>query len=260
MATTLRRSFAIQRRVIGALVLREVITRYGRHNLGVLWMVVEPMMFTLGIVAVWSIIGIGSHSGLPLVPLALTGYTSILMWRNVASRCTQIMRANLPLMHHRNVRIFDMYVARIILEIGGILLSFFVLLGVFTVAGYMDFPRDVLSMALGLAMLTWFGVALAMIIGYVSEISEIADRVWHVLVYLSIPVTGAMYIVAWLPPDFRAIVLWFPMVHGAELLRSGIFGSVAQFYFDLPYLCMVNGIITVIGLLLIRDLNKRAEP
>jgi len=257
---TLQRSFAIQRRVIGALVLREVITRYGRHNLGVLWMVVEPMMFTLGIVAVWSIIGIGSHSGLPLVPLALTGYTSILMWRNVASRCTQIMRANLPLMHHRNVRVLDMYIARIILEIGGILLSFLVLLGAFIVTGYMDFPRDILATALGLAMLAWFGVALAMIIGYVSEISEIVDRVWHVMVYLSLPVTGALYIVAWLPSDFQKIVLWFPMVHGAELLRSGIFGSAAQFYFDLPYLCLVNAIMTVLGLLFIRDLNKRAEP
>lgn len=260
MSANLRRSFAIQRRVIGALVLREVITRYGRHNLGVLWMMVEPMLFTLGIVAVWSIIGIGSHSGLPLVPLALTGYTSILMWRNVASRCTQIMRANLPLMHHRNVRVLDMYVARIILEIGGIILSFFTLLCTFMATGHMDFPRDILSMVLGLALLAWFGVALAMIIGYVSEISEMVDRVWHVLVYLSIPVTGAMYIVAWLPQDFRQVVLWFPMVHGAELLRSGIFGSAALFYYDIPYLCLVNGMMTVLGLLLIRDLNKRAEP
>jgi len=260
MATTLRRSFAIQRRVIGALVLREVITRYGRHNIGVLWMVVEPMLFTLGIVAVWGIMGLGKGQNLPLVPLALTGYTSILMWRNVASRCTSVMRANLSLMHHRNVRVMDMYIGRVILEIGGIVISFVFLLSAFFVLGYMSFPADLLTMTAGLLMLAWFGFALAMIIGYISEISEIIDRVWHVAVYLSLPVTGAAWIVAWLPQDFQDVVLWFPMVHGSEMLRHGVFGSAAQFHYDIGYFSAINGVMTLIGLLLMRDLNRRVEP
>ena len=260
MTTSLRRSFAIQRRVIGALVLREVITRYGRHNIGVLWMVVEPMLFTLGIVAVWGLVGLGKGGNLPLVPLALTGYTSILMWRNVASRCTSVMRANLALMHHRNVRVFDMYIGRVILEIGGILISFVFLLSVFFILGQIDFPADILNTTLGLMMLAWFGFALAMIIGYISEISEIIDRVWHVMVYLSLPVTGAAWIVEWLPPDFQAVVLWFPMVHGSELLRHGIFGGAAKFHYDLAYFGAVNGVMTFIGLVLMRDLTRRVEP
>ncbi|MDP3222903.1 MAG: capsule polysaccharide export ABC transporter permease, partial [Rubrivivax sp.] len=44
----------VQRRVIGALMMREVITRFGRHNLGALWLVAEPMIFTLGVAAVWA--------------------------------------------------------------------------------------------------------------------------------------------------------------------------------------------------------------
>ncbi|MBM3613658.1 MAG: hypothetical protein FJX19_11965, partial [Alphaproteobacteria bacterium] len=55
MAMTLRRSFAIQRRVIGALVLREVITRYGRHNLGFAWLLLEPLVFTLGVIMLWTV-------------------------------------------------------------------------------------------------------------------------------------------------------------------------------------------------------------
>jgi ABC-2 type transport system permease protein/capsular polysaccharide transport system permease protein len=44
MDTSLRHSFEIQRRVIGALLMREVITRFGRHNIGFLWLFVEPMI------------------------------------------------------------------------------------------------------------------------------------------------------------------------------------------------------------------------
>ena len=35
----------IQIRVIWALVMREMITRFGREGLGVLWMMAEPAMF-----------------------------------------------------------------------------------------------------------------------------------------------------------------------------------------------------------------------
>ena len=42
---TLRRSFQIQRlQVVWALILREILTRYGRHNIGFLWLFVEPML------------------------------------------------------------------------------------------------------------------------------------------------------------------------------------------------------------------------
>jgi len=37
-------SFRIQLRVIGALLMRDVLTRFGRHNIGFMWMFVEPMI------------------------------------------------------------------------------------------------------------------------------------------------------------------------------------------------------------------------
>jgi capsular polysaccharide transport system permease protein len=43
----------IQLRVLHALMMRELITRYGRDNLGVLWLVGEPMIFTLGVTTLW---------------------------------------------------------------------------------------------------------------------------------------------------------------------------------------------------------------
>lgn len=37
-------AISIQARVIGALILRELHTRYGRENIGYLWLVAEPLM------------------------------------------------------------------------------------------------------------------------------------------------------------------------------------------------------------------------
>ena len=37
MFHSLRQSLGIQKNVIGALIMREIITRYGRNNIGFLW-------------------------------------------------------------------------------------------------------------------------------------------------------------------------------------------------------------------------------
>lgn len=51
--TSFWESLAIQRRVIGALLMREIITRYGRNNIGFLWLFVEPLLMTFVIVLMW---------------------------------------------------------------------------------------------------------------------------------------------------------------------------------------------------------------
>jgi ABC-type polysaccharide/polyol phosphate export permease len=97
MEPLFRRSFAIQKRVIGALLLREIITRYGRHNIGVLWLVVEPMLFTLGVAGFWYVAKLHTVSNIPIIAFAITGYSSVLVWRNAANRCAKAIEPNLSL-------------------------------------------------------------------------------------------------------------------------------------------------------------------
>ena len=99
----------ITRRVIGALVLRELLTRYGRNNIGFLWLFVEPMLFTLVITAFWAATRTIHGSDIPIVAFALTGYSSLIMWRNMGNRCIDALRSNLPLLYHRQVRVIDVY-------------------------------------------------------------------------------------------------------------------------------------------------------
>src|SRR5437879_4888474 len=127
------RSLAIQTRVIGALVMREIITRYGRHNIGFMWVFVEPMMFTTGVLGVWSLVHTHA-SKLPLVPFVVTGYSTVLLWRNTINRCGNAIEPNRALLHHRNVRVVDLFIARLLLEVGGATLSFMTLATLLTLA------------------------------------------------------------------------------------------------------------------------------
>ena len=114
------RGLAIQTRVLHALMMRELITRYGRDNLGVLWLVGEPMIFTLGVTTLWTLAGLAhGGTGIPIVAFAVTGYSSVLMWRNATSQCSAGIEQNKPLLFHRGVLIIDVFLTRIALEIIG---------------------------------------------------------------------------------------------------------------------------------------------
>lgn len=255
----LRRSLMIQFRVIGALLMREVLTRYGRHNIGFMWMFAEPMMFTLGVAALWSFAKIG-HTSMPIIPFAVTGYSSVLLWRNMPGRCSGAVEPNLALMYHRNIKVIDIYASRILLEFSGATMSFSILSLFFISIGWMSFPEDVLKILFGWFMLAWFGASLAMTIGALSELSDVIEKIWHPITYLMFPLSGAMFMVDWLPDAVKNIILFLPMVHGVEILREGYFGSAVRAHYDIPYMAVICLCMTLLGLTLAHEAGRRVTP
>lgn len=253
-------SWAIQKRVFGALLMREIITRFGRHNIGFLWLFAEPMMFTLGVTALWTIAGLHKVSDLPIVAFAVTGYSSVLLWRSMPSRCISAIEPNLPLLYHRNVRLLDVFMARNALEAAGTTISAVVLVLIFRGLEWMEFPEDVLLVAAGWVMLAWFGASLALFLGALSANSELVEKFWHPAAYILFPLSGAAFLVDSLPPAAQSAVLFLPMVHGVECLREGFFGSKVVTHFSLSYVAAWNAGLTVAGLLLTRAIADKVRP
>lgn len=258
--TSLSQSWAIQRRVIGALLMREVLTRYGRHNIGFLWLFLEPMIFTLGVTALWTAVKSVHGSDLPIVAFALTGYSSVLLWRNMPARCIGALEPNLSLMYHRNVKIIDIYLARLLLEAAGATFSFATLGTLLVALGWMEPPQNILLMIGGWAMLAWLGGALALFLGALSEKTEVVDKLWHPTSYLLFPLSGAAFMVDALPAQLQSIVLWIPMVHGAEMIRAGFFGARAHAQYDIMFMATVTLAITLFALVLLREVAREVAP
>ena len=253
-------SLKVQWRVLGALLIREMLTRYGRHNIGFLWLFVEPMIFTLGVTALWTATKSVHGSDLPIVAFALTGYSSVLLWRNMPGRCIGALWANLALMYHRNIKVIDIYAARLILEFGGATISFATLGMVFILLGWLAPPEDLLQVAGGWLILAWFGSALAMFLGALSHESELVDKLWHPASYLIFPLSGSAFMVDALPRVAQEIVLWIPMVHGVEIVREGWFGARARAHYDVGYVLPLCLLLSFAALLQVRHVARRVVP
>lgn len=256
----LRQSWGIQRRVIQALLLREVLTRFGRHNIGFMWLFVEPMLFTLGVTALWTATKSVHGSDLPIVAFAITGYSSVLLWRNMPGRCIDAIEPNRSLLFHRNVRVIDLYFARLLLEGAGATISLIALSLLFIATGQMHPPEDVLQVIGGWLMLAWFGVALALFLGSAAERWEMVHKLWHPLSYLLFPLSGAAFLLSVMPPEAQAVLTWLPMIHGVEYLREGFFGSQITAIYDLGYMAICNAVLTLLGLALIRIVSESVIP
>lgn len=240
--------------------MREVLTRYGRHNIGFLWLFVEPMMFTLGVTALWTLAGAGHGSNLPIVAFAVTGYSTVLLWRNMPARCIGAVGPNLALMYHRNVKVIDIFVSRLVLEAAGATISFVVLGAFFSFVGLINPPEDLSMVLLGWFMTAWFGCSLAIFMGAISEQSEIIEKLWHPVSYLLFPLSGAAYTVDALPRIAQEFILWLPMVHGVEIIREGYFGSTFKAHYDLGYMVLTCIVLTLLGIAKTRQISRMVMP
>lgn len=256
----LRRSAAIQARVIHALLMREILTRYGRHNIGFLWLFVEPMLFTAGVTTLWTVTKAVHGSDLPIVAFALTGYSAVLLWRNMPARCIGAIEPNLALMYHRNVRVIDIFAARLLLEAGGATISFATLSLLLIYAGWLDPPVDILTVAAGWLLTAWFGASLAMFLGALAERSELVEKLWHPISYLAFPLSGAAFTVSALPPAARQYILYVPMVNGVEIVRQGYFGDKFHAIYDADYLIGCCITLTLLALAQIAVANREVTP
>jgi capsular polysaccharide transport system permease protein len=253
-------SLMIQKRVISALLMREILTRYGRHNIGFLWLFAEPMIFTVGVTVLWNITNHKSADGISITAFVLTGYSMILLWRNMPGRCVGAVGPNASLLFHRQVKPIDVYISRLLLEALGATISFVILSFVFISLGLVNPPHDILVVLEGWMLIVWYAASISLFVGALSEKTEIVERVWHVVQYLMIPLSGSFFMADSLPEQARDILLYIPTVNCAEIIREGYFGPGYRWHYDYNYLLAVNSALLLLGLAQVRDMSRKFTP
>ena len=253
-------SWRIQCRVVWALLLREIITRFGRHNIGVLWLLVEPLLFVLGVAALWSLIdsknvGVGNAA-----EFAAVSYSTVLLWRNPSSRMVKAVESNQSLLYHRYVRPMDFFWARLILEFGAGTAGFVLVYLLFLSFGIAHTPHDTLTMTLGWALIAWFSFGFSLFTAAISELSEAIEKIWHVVLYFMLPISGSFFPAYVVPTPYRDYLLLSPLVDATEFLHSGYYGPRMPTYYHMQYLIIFNALLTAISLSLVRIVSRRVQP
>lgn len=252
----LRAGWRAQVHVIHALVIRELHTRFGRENIGFLWIMVEPLLFAGLVAIIWRFMKGPTEHGIGVVAFAVTGYIPITLFRHGISRSVAIFTANSSLLYHRQIKIIDFIIARFFIEFIGGLMAYIFIASVLILFDQFPIPSSIGTLIGGWALYSLFSFSLCLIIAPLSEMSEVIEKFVPVTTYIMLPFSGLFLLAAWLTPDMRAYFLWSPFVNAMEMMREGVWGNQITAYYSIwnPLACSL--IASAIGLALCRHVRK----
>jgi capsular polysaccharide transport system permease protein len=196
--------FRIQTRVLGALTLREMGTRFGRDNLGYIWLFLEPMLLGGAIGTLHLASGHAMPGGLDPFVFWVVGYIPFYLFRGIVNRAPVGIAGNQSLLYHRQITVLDIMLSRHLLEaaaVGIALMLYLILFG----AVLDEWPEEPGLIVLGMVLMLGLAQGLAFLIAAGSTYTELFERITHLAVYLCMGLTGAFvpttydipYVLAW---------------------------------------------------------------
>ena len=248
------RSFVVrQSQIIGALMMREMATRYGRRGLGFLWVVGEPLLFCFGVILIWTFIRHRNDHGLGVAPFIMTGYMSLLLLRHSISFSLSAVGSNLGLLYHRALGPLHFYLTRNILELAGATAAFIVVYLTLLLFHQAELPHDWLLFYSGWLLMWLMATGTGFIFSGLATRFEAMERIVPLLSYAMIPLSGVFFMMDWLPEGVREKYLWIPFPNAIEMIRAGVFGEFVPTHFNAAYAIATALLLILVGLLLIKN-------
>ena len=245
--------------IIIALMLREIITRFGRRGLGFAWLVGEPLIFIFGVIFVWSFIKAPYQHGMRVAPFIMTGYVSLIMMRHLISYSMGAVSGNAGLLFHQKIKVLHVYFSRYVLEFAGSTAAFFVTYLILFSFGQVSLPHDLMLVYWGWFSLFVFSCGLAMVISALAMEFDILERLVPVFMYLILPFSGVFMMAAWLPPAYRKLYLLFPLPHAIEMIRAGVFGEFIETHYDPLYPFFWGSVFIALGLIMLARAKEHLD-
>jgi capsular polysaccharide transport system permease protein len=257
--TTARRAgpLAVQARILEALMLRDIKTRFGGSEWGFLIAIGWPLSHVLLLL----IINIGMGRIAPYGDSAAlwfaTGVVPFMAF-NYMSRFIMLgIVLNRPLLFFPIVKITDILFARAIVEVLNAGVIILILFAIFWAFGIDFMPIDLVQASFAIMAMLLLGVSFGVINGIIAA----AIPFWvtgSALLQITLWVaSGVLFVPDTLPIQLRAWLSYLPTLQGVEWMRSAYYEGYGGSILDRTYLVSVAMVSLFIGLALERLLRGK---
>ncbi len=246
-------------RIVGTLMMREIMTRFGREGLGFLWLIGEPLLFCLGVVLMWTILKPPYEHGIRVGAFVMTGYMCLLLLRHQIAYCLHAVGANTGLLYHRQVKPIHIYISRGLLEFAGSTVAFVIVYAILLAIGQVSLPHDLGLLYTGWCTLGLLSFGMGLTISALAMRYETFERLTQLLTYLLIPLSGAFFMASAVPSQYRDVFLLIPLPHTVEMVRAGIFGEFVETHYNPVYPLAWAGGLIFLGLLLLSVVRNHID-
>jgi capsular polysaccharide transport system permease protein len=215
------RGLEIQFDVIYALILRESRTRFGKHLLGYVWALVEPLLWIGLLFGLFYFSGRQIPYGMTVITFVTTGVVPFILVRNCVRYGINAVSANRSLLFFPQVHALDVVMSRAFLEMATIILVFWAIIGTHELYYGHYSPTDTAMVIGGLFLGGLIGASAALAFCFANMFLGWIDRVINRLLRILFFTSGAFFDVNEVPLEAQRILLWNPLLHITSIVRIG---------------------------------------
>lgn len=249
-------------RIIYALMLREIRTRFARARLGYAWAILEPISHLLTLGSVFSYM----NSSLPPVGDSLflfymTGLLPYLMFGHVANEVGSSITSSGAVLQLPTVQRTDVIVSRAALQMATEILVGASAFGFSWLIGLTDRPMfaNPLMCVAALLLLWCLGLGIGCINIALSGFFHGWDMLWQSIVRFLYFSSGIYYSPISMPEVIRDALSWNPILHGLDMFRAGFYSQYDPHWLDVGYLVGWSAGTMMVGLALERATRSRIK-
>lgn len=243
------KALKVQRRVILALVLREIKTRFGERRLGFFWVIAEPIIHVGVFMLIWEVVGRMGPRGVDKFLFILTGVLSYFLFRNTTKKVVASLRSNKALLIYPHIHIYDFSFARAVLELMTYSMAFVLLLFAASFFG-VDVSIDNILGVLYIYFFIWiFGISFGMFCLPVINTFPVTQYILDIILRVGYFLSGVFFSIDRIPPKYYDVIAYNPMLQLIHTFRANFFErmEVKEMFYDPAYLISITAIMFFIG-------------
>ncbi len=240
-------------RVIMALMLREMTTKYGRSPGGYIWAILEPVAMITVLSFGFALVMRTPSLGNSFIVFYASAYLAFNQFRTLENAVTRALPFSRGLLRYPVVTWLDAILARFFLNfLTNVLNSILIMWGVLNFATgswYIKLGPMVEAMSLAALLALGMGTFNALM----SGVWPVWITIYKIITRPLMLASAVLYIFEDLPTT-AANVLWYnPLVHITGLMRSGVFSTYDPQYISIPYVLAISMVALSVGLLFLRS-------
>ena len=239
-------------RVVFALVVREMGTRFGRSVGGYLWAVLEPLGGIVLLAIAFSLAVRTPPMGTSFMLFYATGIVPFNMYRTISSAASSAISSNKGLLTYPVVTLLDAVIAKFLLTLLTQLTVATVLLVGIVLAFDLHINLDLAAAACALALAAVLGLGVGTLNCVLFGFFPTWKNVWGVLTRPLFILSGVFYVYETVPAKFQAVLWWNPLVHVIAVMRAGFYGTYHPQFVSYPYVLGIALVTFVVGAYLLR--------
>lgn len=244
-------------RVLAALILREMSTRYGRSWGGYFWAFAEPLgaiaLLTLAFSQMMRTPPIGSSFAL----FYATGYMAFHVYVDISNAVSNAVQVNRKLLRYPAVTPLDAILARFILSLMTQLVIMALMLGAIIMIEDVSVNLDLAAIFTAITTAALLGLGVGILNCVLFVFVPAWHNVWTVINRPLFIVSGIFYLIEDLPDHLRELIWFNPLTHPVGLMRAGFYGTYSAAFASPSYVLILGSGLLLIGLFLLRRHRSR---